>query len=162
MQVHGMGARVSAGAESRTVAENRTTVAMEGIELGVNKTRLHPSTRNPSTCRVLRRAWTVGRLAGRLRFPVAPNTADGTKPVNQEPGFAKQTNLWKGSIPFDWDTAHIRFGSRAAIPLGLNHVRLSPASRPADGRLDLRQRATGRRYGSAHPGRSRPLNDKPS
>lgn len=37
MQVHGTDARVSAGAESRTLAENRTTVAMEGIELGVNK-----------------------------------------------------------------------------------------------------------------------------
>lgn len=55
----------------------------------------------------------MGRLAGRLRFPVAPNTDDGTKPVNQEPGFAKQTNPWKGSIPFDW----ARSGDTAPYPL---------------------------------------------
>jgi hypothetical protein len=52
------------------LAENRTAVAMQGIGSdGATKTGLLPSMRNPSTCRVLRRAWTVGRLAGSLRFP---------------------------------------------------------------------------------------------
>jgi hypothetical protein len=32
---------------------------------------------------------------------VAANTADGIKPVNQEPGSAKQTTFLKRSIPFD-------------------------------------------------------------
>jgi hypothetical protein len=39
---------------------------------GATKPGLLPSMRNPSTCRVLRRAWTAGRLAGSLRFPPWP------------------------------------------------------------------------------------------
>src|SRR5229473_3228313 len=68
-----MAARVSAGAENRMLAKKRTAVAMQGIGSdGATKTGLLPSMRNPSTCRVLRRAWTVGRLAGSLRFSPWP------------------------------------------------------------------------------------------
>ncbi len=68
-----MAARVSAGAENRMLAKKRTAVAMQGIGSDwATKPGLLPSMRNPSTCRVLRSAWTVGRLAGSLRFSPWP------------------------------------------------------------------------------------------
>jgi len=42
-----------------------------------------------------------GPSSGEPAFsPVAANTADGIKPVNQEPGSAKRTAFRKRSIPF--------------------------------------------------------------
>lgn len=53
--------------------KNRTALAMQGIGSdGATKCGLLPPMRNPSTCRVLRRAWTAGRLAGSLRFSPWP------------------------------------------------------------------------------------------
>ena len=139
LQVHGTAARVSAGAENRMLAKKRTAVAMQGIGSdGATKPGLLPSMRNPSTCRVLRRAWTAGRLAGSLRFPPWPrilptgsslsirNPAPPSEPPSERDQFhlirlrsgqPPRPNVRPGPIPVDFPWATIAL---------IRNVRMAP------------------------------------
>jgi len=85
------------------LAKKRTAVAMQGIGSdGGDKTR--PASVHAQSLDMSSAAQSLdgGPSSGEPAFsPVAANTADGIKPVNQEPGSAKRTAFRKRSIPFD-------------------------------------------------------------
>jgi hypothetical protein len=91
-----------------------------------------PSMRNPSTRRVVRRAWTVGRLTGSLPFP---------RPCKliQDPGFSKRHS-------HDGRFTPPRRSPSAIKICRITCVRTGRPPRRRSGRLDRRHRGDGEHH----------------